>query len=337
MRKKGIACVLSIGLLAVTSLGACGSAESDGTSDGITEQTETEANEIHVAVQPGTSEFVLNDSLQLLEEEFEGEVTIVYDTFTGGPAIMEAMAAGEVDFAITGDVPVLSAVGNGNDIIGVYRGPKDPDEEQVLVLPDSGIESVDDLIGKNVGLAFGSANHSFFIQLLEQNGYSVEDVNLLNISAADLEISLEQGDIDVAVIQENTAATIQNDIGAVMVASTDGVCESLKILSVRRAFAEANEDYTARFIKVIGELDQYAIENPEEVKELLAESSDSDVEDWVCVDRYIYTGEFDDAALENAQNSIQFLYDNDSIREVYDAEDAFDGSYYEQALKLSEQ
>lgn len=333
MGKKRLAGIFGIGLLAASLLGACGATENREAA----EQTEVKATEIHVAVQPGTSEFVLNDSLQLLEKEFEGEVTIVYDTFTGGPAIMEAMAAGEVDFAITGDVPVLSAVGNGNDIIAVYRGPKDPDEEQVIALPDSGINSVDDLVGKTVGLSFGSANHSFFVQLLEQNGYSTEDVNLVNISPADLEISLEQGDIDAGVIQENTAATIKNDIGAVMVASTDGVCESLKILSVRRGFAEANEDYTVRFIKVISELDQYSIENPEEVKQLLAESSNNDADDWVCVDRYIYTGEFDDTAKENAQNSIQFLYDNDSLKNVYDAEDAFDGSYYEQALKLLEQ
>jgi aliphatic sulfonates family ABC transporter substrate-binding protein len=326
MRKKKLGViVLSFSVLAGAMMG-CGSS---GAAD-----TDAKSVEIHFAVQPGISEFVLNESKQYIEQSFDGDnVEIVYDTFAGGPAIMEAMASGNVDFAITGDVPVLSAVGNGNAVEGIYRCAWDPEEEQVIALSDSGIKSVDDLAGKKVGLAFGSANHSFFLQLLSQNGYSVDDVELINISPADLEISLQQGDVDAGVIQESSASIIKNDLGAEEVASTDGVCESIKILSVRKAFAEEYQDYTDKIVKAISDLDEYTIENPDEVKELLAESNNNSVEDWVSVDRYVYKGEFDETALENATNSIQFLYDNKSISAVYDASEAFDNSYYERACK----
>lgn len=333
MSNKRLGTVLLVGMVAALMLGACGTTNTDSK---VSEE-EGKGVEIHIAVQPGISEFVLNDSQQLIEKEFEGEnVKIIYDTFTGGPAIMEAIAAGDVDFTITGDVPVLSAVGNGNEVVGIYRCAWDPDDEQVLALPDSGISSVDDLIGKKIGLAFGSANHSFFIQLLQQKGYSIDDVELLNIAPADLEISLQQGNIDAGVIQEGSASIIKNAIGAEMVASTDGVCESLKIFSVRKGFAEKYEDYTVRMVKALIYLDQYTIDNPDEVKKLLAESNNNSVEDWESVDRYVFKGNFNEKAIENARKSIEFLKDNKSIQEIYDANKAFDNSYYERALELEE-
>jgi ABC-type nitrate/sulfonate/bicarbonate transport system substrate-binding protein len=168
---------------------------------------------------------------------------------------------------------------------------------------------------------------------LEKNGYTEKDVDLVNVAPADLEISLQQGDIDAGVIQESNASIIRNDLDAVCVASTDGVCESIKILSVRKGFAEEYQDYTDKVVKAFSDLDEYTIAHTDEVKELLAESNNSRVEDWASVDRYVYKGSFDNTALENAANSIKFLVENKSISNSYEASEAFDNSYYERACK----
>lgn len=332
--KKQFALAFSAVLL-ISVLAGCGQGAAEDTQDTADSGALNQATVIHIATQPGEPTTIYNETAQLIEQEFEGDVEIEYISFTGGPAIMEAIAAGDIDFAITGNLPLFSSIANGTGVEAIYRGLLDEEEMHVFAKSASGIQSVDDLIGKSIGVPIGSAEHNFLGQLLDSAGYSLSDINLVNLSAEDIATALDKGEIDAGVLHEPQASIIANQVkDAETVITSSGIYETLKLLNVRTEFAEQNPELTARLVKAIIQVDQAMIADPAQTQQLLAEASGNNPEDWSCVARYQFTGEFSDAAWDAVQKSIDFLISTGAISEAFDPSVVYDGQYYARALEL---
>jgi sulfonate transport system substrate-binding protein len=85
---------------------------------------------------------------------------IAFSRFTSGPPQIEALAAGKIDFAITGNTPpVFGAAANSKTrVVSAYDGAAAG--EQILVRTDSSITEVKDLKAKTILVAKGSAAHA---------------------------------------------------------------------------------------------------------------------------------------------------------------------------------
>lgn len=335
--KKTLALLLSA-VLFVGILAGCGQRASTSDEAAASANELNQADTIRIAVQPGTSTFILNDSEQIIEQEFADDgIEIEYIDFAGGPAIMEAIAAGEVDFAITGNLPLFTSIANGTGVEAVYRGLLDTEEMQIFTKSDSAINGIDDLIGKSIGFPVGSASHDFLVQILNDAGYNIDDVTIVNLSADDIATALDKGEIDAGILWEPQASIIRGQIDSKVVLTSDGLFEVLKLLDARTDFVTENPELTARFIKAIIQLDQATVDDPEKVQKLLADANNNSVDDWACIARYQFTGEFNDAAWSAAKKSISFLADNDLISSDFDVNLVYDGQYYERALELLEE
>ncbi|CAG2158377.1 ABC transporter substrate-binding protein [Cupriavidus numazuensis] len=134
------------------------------------------------------------------EEAFKSSGTRVeWYFFKGaGPAVNEALANLQLDFALQGDLPsvVARAAGLKTRLVlatgvrsNIYIG----------VPPDSPLKTVADLRGKRVSLFKGTNMHLPALRLLEANGLSDKDLRLLNLDTAGYLAALSTRDIDAAI------------------------------------------------------------------------------------------------------------------------------------------
>lgn len=125
---------------------------------------------------------------------------VVFSTFTSGPPQIEALTAGQIDFAITGNTPpVFGAAANSKTrVISGYAGAGTG--EQILVRTNSPIASVRDLKGKTILLAKGSAAHGNVLEHLSGVGLGAKDVKLVFLQPADALSAFAKGQGDAWVI-----------------------------------------------------------------------------------------------------------------------------------------
>jgi sulfonate transport system substrate-binding protein len=294
-----------------------------------------EAKVIKVGIQPGQAQWELNSIKHLIEDEFAADgIKIEYSSYTYGPPIIEAISAGELDFAVTGDLPVFTGISNNIGVIGVYRGGVDPQGSATIVLPSSPIQTVADLVGKKVGLSVGSGAHNFAGQLLKSGGYSIDDIEVVNLVTGDLAAALTSGDIDAAITWEPQVAIIAKQTGGKVILSSEGVYNSLSLVDARVGFVEKNPKLTARFLKAFHKLDDYVANNTDEVVDLIYNATGIEKDVWGNLYRTTYNGYFTDKTWQEAENTKQFLLDNDLILSDFDVHKIYTDKYLKEADRL---
>jgi sulfonate transport system substrate-binding protein len=127
---------------------------------------------------------------------------IAFSTFTSGPPQIEALTAGKIDFAVTGNTPpVFGAAANSKTrVVSAWDGAQIG--EQILVRTGSTINSVSDLRGKTILVAKGSAAHANVLEHLADVGLKPKDVKLVFLQPADALSAFANGQGDAWVIWE---------------------------------------------------------------------------------------------------------------------------------------
>ena len=131
-----------------------------------------------------------------------GAPTPQWASFTAGPPINEAFAAGQQDIGFLGDTPALIGKSAGIDtrVIGITAsGPK---SLAVVVGAKSPIKSAKELKGKKVAVTKGSYAQHLLALVLEQGGLSFGDIELINLPNGDIPNAIATGAIDAGAVWE---------------------------------------------------------------------------------------------------------------------------------------
>lgn len=132
-----------------------------------------------------------------IEQEFSRDnIKVEWFFFKGaGPAVNEALANKQLDFAFQGDLPaiVAKAAGIKTKLI-LATGVRS--NIYLAVPPDSPIQSVKDLRGKRVAIFKGTNAQLPINRLLEAHGLAEKDLRALNLDTAAGKAALATKDID---------------------------------------------------------------------------------------------------------------------------------------------
>ena len=159
-----------------------------------------EGDPIEIHLGDINSQFPLNLAYNLgfLEEEFEGSnVTFTMDYFLNGPAISEAFASGDLDFAEFGEQAAISGISAdyGYKIIG-----RNCDTETMYPLVvESDITDAEGLKGAKIAVSVGTSAHYLLLTYLESMGLSEQDIELVNTN--DTVTLLSSGEVQGAADQ----------------------------------------------------------------------------------------------------------------------------------------
>jgi sulfonate transport system substrate-binding protein len=153
---------------------------------------------------------------KLLEKALANDhVQVEWHFFKGaGPAINEALANKQLDFAFLGDLALL--IGKSNQIessLIMATGRNIP--SYLGVLPQQGYSSLDKLVGKKIALWQGTAYQLSFYRFIQRYGYTEKDFKIVNLDAAAANAALvakqvdaSWGQLSILALQQKAAVEI---------------------------------------------------------------------------------------------------------------------------------
>jgi sulfonate transport system substrate-binding protein len=153
---------------------------------------------------------------QYLEEEFKAQgVKIAWQFPRGtGPAINEALASGQLDFANYGGLPNIVGRGAGlqTKVLASYGNAP----TYVVVRNGLDLHNIADLKGKKIAVSRGTVLELALDTLLKSAGLRIQDVQLFDLGSADQVSALTAGDVDAVIGTSDLLALPERGVGKVL-------------------------------------------------------------------------------------------------------------------------
>ncbi|KAF0219120.1 MAG: sulfonate transport system substrate-binding [Geobacteraceae bacterium] len=233
------------------------------------------ANEIRIATQPSPfcASILIAKHKGWLEEELAkvgAKPAIKWTSFAAGPPMNESFAAGQQDIGILGDTPAIigKAAGIDTRIIGITAsGPR---SLAVIVPTKSGIKSPRELKGKKVGVVKGSYAHHLLVLVLQKGGLTTNDIELINLSQADIATAITSGNIDAAAVWEPLITKLESQGAVRVLADGTGIKKGVLVIVASNDFVTRNREQTKAFIRAYQRGAKFIKANPKEAARLTA-------------------------------------------------------------------
>ena len=250
-----------------SSAGASGSVGSEG-SDVSSEGPAMYDGEVIL----GSSTWVGYAPLYLADQkgffdEFGANVTVqVFESKTDSKS---ALAAGRIQgMSSTIDTHVMSA-SSGVDLTMVLVEDTSSGGDGLIALNE--ITSVEALAGRTVGLdTTGGASYFWFQYLLNEHDTTLDDVEVVNMSAGDAGAAFVAGELDAAATWEPWLTTArETDFGTVLVDSSETPGVIVDALAMDREFAESYPGTVEAICQAWYMALEYMETNPEEAYDIM--------------------------------------------------------------------
>jgi sulfonate transport system substrate-binding protein len=186
-----------------------------------------------------------------LEDEFKKDgVTIDWQFPRGtGPAINEAFANGQLDFASYGGLPNI--VGRGAGLHTKVLAGYGITPTFLVARNGSGIEKLSDLKGRKVSVQLGTVLQLALSEMLHHANLTEKDVQIFDLMTADQISAVQSGDVDAIVGTSQVLSTVERGYGKV-VFSTKGRADTASNFGsfiVAEDFAKKYPDATQRVLR----------------------------------------------------------------------------------------
>jgi len=163
---------------------------------------------------------------------------------SAGIAGAEALVSGSADVAVMGDVPALIALESARECVLVAAYCTGERMHSIVVTEKANIKTPADLVGKKLGVQFGSSTHGAVYLYLEHHGIDPASVSLMNIPQKDLIEALISGSIDALAASKPTPLQVLQKVpGATELACLSGLGNNYPFSIVAsRAYADAHPE-----------------------------------------------------------------------------------------------
>lgn len=241
--------------------------------------------EVNVAYFPNIthSQALLMKNQEALEKELGDDCKVNWTSFNAGPDEVTALFSGDIDIGYIGPIPAISANVKSEGDVVIISGCSEGGM-MLLASPESGIETVADLAGKNVAVPqIGNTQHLIFLDLLEENGLaSVDaggDVTITATANAYILQLMQNGEIDAACVPEPWAETLINECNAKVICDEKEVWGDgsypVAVVVARKEFVEKNPEILEKFLEVHGNMTDYLNNHPDDAMTAINEEIDA--------------------------------------------------------------
>lgn len=293
-----------------------------------------ENREVNIAYFPNIthSQALMMKNQEALEKELGDRVTVNWTSFNAGPDEVTALFSGDIDIGYIGPIPAISANVKSKGDVVVISGCSDGGM-MLLASPDSGIETVSDLSGKNVAVPqIGNTQHLIFLDLLEENHLASTDaggdVTITATANAYILQLMQNGEIDAACVPEPWAETLIKECNARVICDENEVWSKgsypVAVVVARKEFIQENPDIVEKFLEIHGEMTDYLNNNAEEAMTAINEEIELATEKSIAVD--ILQASLEHITFNEKINADTVdAFSDICVREGFTAESPYDG------------
>ncbi|GMA32823.1 ABC transporter substrate-binding protein [Litorihabitans aurantiacus] len=225
----------------------------------------------------------------------------------GGAAVIPSVLSGENQFGYSNTVSLLAAFGEGLPLSLAHsawapHGELELDDHAVLVLPDSGITEPADLEGKNIAVnTLQNIGEVHIRQVFENLDLDADTLSWTQLPFADMSEALRRGDVDAIWVSEPFVAPALEE-GWVRVISPGAQSfpeEVSGYYTTSRQFAESDPEVVAAFREAMAEVNEFAEENPELVREAATSQMGIDADVAAVVNLPMFPNDLDTQPLQD--------------------------------------
>lgn len=197
-------------------------------------------------------------------------IDVKWTEFPAGPALLEGLNVGSIDFGTVGEAPPIFAQAAGANLVYVANEPPAPLSEAILVPKSSTLKSVADLKGRKVALNKGSNVHYLLVKALEKAGLDYRDIETVFLSPSDARAAFERGSVDAWVIWDPFLAAAEKQLGARILADGKGLVSNHQFFLAARPYAEKHPEIIKIILEELVAVDDWAQRNIKEAATILS-------------------------------------------------------------------
>lgn len=241
------------------------------------------------------------------QEALGPEVSLDLKTFNAGPALIEALFAGEIDIGYIGPNPAINGyVRSQGQALRIIAGASSGGAS-FIVRPEAGIAAPADLDGKRLATPqLGGTQDVALRYMVQEAGLQTADnggtVTIVPTQNPDILTLFQKGEIDGAWVPEPWATRLIQEAGGQVFVDERDLWPDGKFVTthviVSTAFLNAHPDLVTAFLRAHVETVQFIAENAEEAKSLVNQE----------IER-ITSAPLPREVLEQAITTVDFTYD----------------------------
>lgn len=325
MKKRIIAFVM-ISVFALALLTGCGKSDTD--------KNEQSSHMVCIALQPSAAFIPMMIARRTgdLEKALKKQgVRVVWYDFESGPPMNESIANGETDICLYGDVPTVSAIEAGctREVVGISA--QAADSYAMVVSNNSPIKSAADLKGKKVATNLGSTGHNMVDKYLSTAGLTINDIELVSATPADMPYMVRNGIVDaISVWEPSITRLVDNGDCRILAQGSDCGLEGINTIVGRKEYCEANPEVVETILKEYKRAADNISDTSDETWEYVAKYLGLEVSQVKSMlPKYRFTVDITKKDIESLNDTINFLTRIGKLDKSYDISEYCNSNYYE--------
>lgn len=259
--------------------------------------------------------------------EEEGLDLTLYE-FADGPTEIAAMESGSIDLAYIGTgAHKLCITGSAK----IFAPQQVNTTDSIVVLKSHGIESLEDLAGKKIGVTIGTSSETSLNSALAKAGLTLDDIEPYEMEVNNMVSAMVSGTIDACATWSPYTLQIVNEVEDAEKLEFENDTVNLASWIALPEYAEENEDILVRFSRALYKAMDYSSDpdNYEYAAGLVAKqtATDLDINLYQTEDAVWFNSESIAAGLEDGtladyyQKQQQNFIDNGAVENEVPLED----------------
>lgn len=189
-----------------------------------------------------------------------------------GKAAIDLVVQGKADLAAAADVPFVIAVMKG-DVLGMVSSlVSKSDDNAIIARRDRAIAAPRDLLGKKVGVTFGTSGEYFLWAFLIRHKLAPDSVTLVDLPPGQIPQALARGTIDAVATWQPYVFDAQVALGENAVSFTETNAYRTTIAVIGRSdFLKGHPKAIEKLVRAMLKAEQFNRSEPEKALNLVAE------------------------------------------------------------------
>jgi len=134
-----------------------------------------------------------------------------------------------------------------------------------------GVENMEALKGKRVGVARGTGSETFWLSVVSRLGLNQADYTIVNVEAPEMVAAMERGNIDAFVVWEPWPTRAMRAIpGSKILLSNDQIAIQSNYIYMNKGWAEANRATTERLMRSLVQATEFTESNRDQAVQQVA-------------------------------------------------------------------
>jgi NitT/TauT family transport system substrate-binding protein len=196
-------------------------------------------------------------------------LAVTFKEYESGAEAVNGLMRNEVDLSVASEFILVQHVLNKEEIRAL-ASISQIGNTFVVVRGDRGIQSPADLKGRKIGIRPQASGRFYFGRFLELNGLNVQDVTVVDITAAEFVSAIVNGDVDAVVVYPPYIDQIQDRLGVrAVVWPIQNNQPGYSLLFGTGDWVGKHPQQVNRFLKALTQAEEYYAVHPDQAKSIV--------------------------------------------------------------------